>query len=104
MGVGGWLIKKTRPPLAFSFLPPGEHAVASLGGEVLWHEKLKLYDDDTMLDSMLDVVPLFCASILGRHTLIVYTFCREGCEGEPGVAYEAPLGPTVIPAYLEVFF
>ena len=98
--MGSWLIKKTAASRLL-FLPPGEHAVASLGG---WVEA-QIYDDDTMLDSMLDVVPLFCASIQGRrHTLIVYTFCREGCEGEAGVAYEAPLGPTVILAYLEVFF
>ena len=42
---------------------------------------------------------LFCASDQatepgGKHALIVYTFCAEGCEGgsqNHGVAYEAPL-------------
>ena len=58
--MGSWLIKKTQ--LAELFLPPGEQAEASLGGVVVWQEKLP-YDDDTMLDSVLDVVPSFCAFI-----------------------------------------
>ena len=50
---------------------------------------------------------LFCGSDQateprGKHTLIVYTFCAEGCEGgsqNHGVAYEAPQDPTVTLAF-----
>ena len=39
----------------------------------------------------------------GKHTLIVYTFCAEGCEGgsqNHGAAYEAPpQEPTVMLAF-----
>ena len=57
-------------------------------------EKLCGYDGDTMPNNagyvgwwQLDVVPSFSASsIQSGHTLIVYTFCSEGCEREGAAA------------------